>query len=153
PDDVPRTAQLTQRTNQFNLTTRRRTVAEVEALVGSPDPRCLVVTARDRFGDYGQVGVVITTQEAQTVRLETFLLSCRVLGRGVGARVLAEIGRVALDAGRRWVELPFIPTGRNQPARNFLASLPASVEGPEPDAGHPNGPLVSRYRLLADDAV
>src|SRR5690606_29711733 len=48
---------------------------------------------------------------------------------------------------------PFIPTDRNQPARNFLASLPASVEGPEPDAGHPNGPLVSRYRLLADDAV
>ena len=150
-DDVARTAQLTQRTNQFNLTTRRRTVAEVETLVDCADPRCLVVTARDRFGDYGQVGVVITTHDTQTVRVDTFLLSCRVLGRGVEHRVLAELGRLALDAGRPWVELPFLPTERNQPALDFLRSLPASVD--PAGASHPADPPVTRYRLLAEDAV
>ena len=87
---VPRVAQLTQRTNQFNLTTVRRTEAEVQALAGGD-----VYTAEvsDRFGDYGLVGVVICRQRARRVLyVDTFLLSCRVLGRGVEHRVAAFLG-------------------------------------------------------------
>ncbi len=144
--DLTRSAQLTQRTNQFNLTARRRTVADLQALAAAGDLRCLVVTARDRFGDYGQVGVVVIAEDAEAVRLETFLLSCRVLGRGVEHRVLAEVGRRALEADRRWVDLPFTPTDRNQPALDFLRSLLATVSADPHESGR------QTYRVSAEDA-
>lgn len=123
PADVARAAQLTHRVNQFNATTVRRSAAELTAL--PPHLECLVIDARDRFGDYGQVGVVVTGDGGDTLEVDTFLLSCRVLGRGVEHRVLAELGRHALDRGLSHVTVPYVPTARNQPALAFLRGLPA----------------------------
>jgi len=121
PADVSRIAQLTQRTNQFNLSGIRRTELEIRDLPAAWD--CLVVTVEDRFGSYGQVGVVIGVPAGTALRLETFLLSCRALGRGVEHRILAHVGALASARGLRTVELDYVPTSRNQPAADFLRDL------------------------------
>lgn len=126
PNQVARVAQLTQRTNQFNFTTRRRSEAEIVQLAQQGQD-CLVVEVRDRFGDYGLVGVVIYGKTGETLRVDTFLLSCRVLGRGVEHAVLRELGKIATAAGPSRIELPFVPSKRNMPARRFLDSLGAEV--------------------------
>jgi FkbH-like protein len=119
--DIPRVAQLTQRTNQFNLTGMRRTESQVRDLLRTRD--CLVVTAQDRFGSYGQVGVVIGAAAGSALRVDTFLMSCRALGRGVEHRVLAHVGELARDRGLETVELVYRGTPRNQPAADFLRDV------------------------------
>ena len=121
--DLARAAQLTRRTNQFNLTTVRRGPAELASLPAGL--RCHVVDVRDRFGDYGQVGVIVTGADGDALIVETFLVSCRVLGRGVEHRILAAIAELAETDGLTRVVLPYEPTERNQPALRFLESLPA----------------------------
>lgn len=125
--DLARAAQLTKRTNQFNLTTVRRGPAELAAL--PPGLRCHVVEVRDRFGDYGQVGVVIAGPEDGALTVETFLVSCRVLGRGVEHRILATLAEQAREAGLATVVLRYEKTERNLPALRFLESLPAERHG------------------------
>ncbi len=98
--DYERAAQLTQRTNQFNTTGIRRLSSELANLVESGERRMLLVSARDRFGDYGQVGLVVLMVEGQRLVVENILMSCRVLGKGVEHRVLAAIGREAQRAER-----------------------------------------------------
>jgi FkbH-like protein len=120
PDQWSRVAQLTQRTNQMNLTCVRRTETEVERLPGA---ECLAVEVSDRFGSYGLTGVMIYRVEAPALVVDTFLLSCRVLGRGVEHRMLAYLGRTALDLGLDSVVLPFAPAQRNKPAQLFLESV------------------------------
>jgi FkbH-like protein len=116
-----RVAQLTQRTNQFNATTLRRTEAEIAQLCQGQSGDCLVVEVRDRFGDYGLVGVIIFNDEApDAISVETLLLSCRVLGRGVEHRLLAELGRRAQARGRARVDISYVPTKKNQPVLDFL---------------------------------
>jgi FkbH-like protein len=120
---LERVAQLTQRTNQFNVSGIRRTVAEVQRLCEREDAGCSVVDLRDRFGDYGLVGVLIYTTAPDAVVVDSFLLSCRALGRKVEHRMLAELGRIArrLHVGR--VDIPFTASPKNKPARDFLESF------------------------------
>lgn len=119
---IPRVAQLTQRTNQFNLTTVRRTEPQVRALPqeGMEVLRC---TVKDRFGDYGLVGVMIYGLTGEALVLDSMMLSCRVLGRGVEHAMLKHLGEVAVAAGKARVDVPFSPTKKNLPARNFVESL------------------------------
>jgi len=142
--DLGRASQLTYRTNQFNFTTVRRSEPEIRAFLQRTDTRGLVVRVSDRFGDYGLVGVVLYETRADRLAVDTLLLSCRVLGRGVEHAVVAELGRRALAAGKRFVELPYRPTAKNAPAREFLARL-----GPD----GPGGAFVAdRLAALTYDA-
>jgi hypothetical protein len=77
----------------------------------------------DRFGDYGLVGVVLYEAAADRYKVDTLLLSCRVLGRGVEHALLAWLGRRAVEEGKRLVELAFVPTTKNLPALQFLESI------------------------------
>jgi epothilone polyketide synthase D len=121
-DDVRRASQLTLRTNQFNFTTVRREEADLQALVGSGyDIR--IVRVHDRFGDYGVVGLVIVDARAASWTVDTFLLSCRVLGRGVEHRILADVGTRAVAAGAPAVALRLERTKRNAPALRFVQSV------------------------------
>jgi FkbH-like protein len=139
----PRVAQLTQRTNQFNFTTKRRTESEMRALPGN-GARVLRVNVRDRFGDYGLVGVMIARAEGDELGVDTLLLSCRVLGRGVEHAMLRQLGDLAQESNLSSVALPYLPTPKNEPARSFAESVAArfaSAEGkgvvyriPVPDA-------------------
>ncbi|MEU7878204.1 HAD-IIIC family phosphatase [Microbispora bryophytorum] len=118
PEHETRAAQLAERTNQFNLSGARRLDGEEK----------FVVDVRDRFGDYGVVGLTDVRTEGDTLRAGAFLLSCRALGRGVEHRMLAHLGALARERGLARVALAFRATERNQPARDFLAALPATVE-------------------------
>lgn len=130
PDDLPRLAQLTQRTNQFNLTTRRRTEAELDRFLTAEGGQALAVRVSDRFGDYGLVGLVLFHAAASIVTVDTFLLSCRVLGRGVEHQVIAELGRRADEAGADTVELRFAASERNEPAAAFYRELGGGSSAP-----------------------
>lgn len=124
PPDLERIAQLVNKTNQFNLTTRRRTLEEIRALATSPRHRLWAVRVRDRFGDYGLTGVAIAeaTSNRSAWLLDTFLLSCRVLGRGVETAVLAAITEAAKREGISTLQAHFLPTAKNAPAKDFLPS-------------------------------
>jgi FkbH-like protein len=126
PEHLPRIAQLTQRTNQFNCTTRRRSDGEIEELFASGKAEILAVHVTDRFGDYGLVGVIIYTSDREAITADTFLLSCRALGKGVEHRMLAFLGESAAKRGLRRVDVPFKPTAKNQPALDFLSSIGAA---------------------------
>ena len=125
PEQLPRVSQLTRRTNQMNLTTIRRSENEIRTLLRSGRAECLTVDVSDRFGSYGLTGVVIFEPGAEAIRVDTFLLSCRVLGRGVEHRVLARLGEIARERGLGRVDVPFVPTQRNRPALLFLESVGA----------------------------
>src|SRR6202007_1374093 len=83
-EDLARAAQLTQKTNQFNLTTRRYTEQELRAMQTTPGTEVLIASVADKYGDNGKVLVsVVRRQSPDTAELDTFLMSCRVLGRFV----------------------------------------------------------------------
>ncbi len=79
---IPRIAQLTQKTNQFNLTTKRYSESEINQFSKSPDSEVLYLSLKDQFGDYGIVGVAILLFDKRNITIDTFLLSCRIIGRG-----------------------------------------------------------------------
>jgi FkbH-like protein len=118
---VARVAQLTQKTNQFNTTTRRRTDEEVRALVEAPGSEVWQYAVRDRFGDNGIVGVGILSVDGTRAELDTFLMSCRVIGRTVETAMLSHLAARARDRGAGELRGWFHPTRKNAPAAGFFA--------------------------------
>ncbi|MBI1358255.1 MAG: HAD-IIIC family phosphatase [Acidobacteria bacterium] len=116
---LARVAQLTQKTNQFNLTTRRYSEAQLEALAAQPGVRVWSLSVRDRFGDNGLTGVAITRQEGHVCEIDTLLLSCRVIGRTVETALLAWLARQAREDGARKLRGLFAPTKKNKPCETF----------------------------------
>jgi FkbH-like protein len=114
---LARVAQLVNKTNQFNLTTRRRTADELSALAGH---RLLGARVRDRFGEYGLTAVMIVETQPRSWRLDTFLVSCRVLGRGVETALLHGVCAEARRAGAVELTAVFVPTAKNAVAADFL---------------------------------
>jgi FkbH-like protein len=139
--DVPRAAQLTQKTNQFNLTTVRRSEADLEAMRRDPAWRLYALDVTDRFGDYGTTGLVFARRvDEVTWDLDTVLLSCRVLGRGVESSLLRVVTGDLIEAGARRLTARMIPTKKNAPVRDFLprhgfVPASASTAGSTGDAG------------------
>jgi len=123
PEHLARVAQLTQRTNQFNFTTIRRSEADIQNLLKSGNLECLITEVSDRFGDYGLVGVALFKADAGDIKVDTFLLSCRVLGKGVEHRMLSRLGEIARERGLGCVEVSYVPTRKNQPAIDFLEGI------------------------------
>jgi FkbH-like protein len=131
-DEWSRVAQLTQRTNQFNFTTRRRTTPELKELVAN-GAYVLRVRVSDRFGDYGLVGVLVADGSSSSLRVDTLLLSCRVLGRGVEHAMLRRLGELAERSHLDDVVLPYVQTARNVPARAFAESVAREFAEPQAD--------------------
>lgn len=125
---IPRIAQLTQKTNQMNMTTRRYTEAQVRAFAADSGKGVFSVTAKDRFGDHGIIGVMILDY-ADACRIDTFLLSCRVIGRGIEEAMIAFASEQA--AARRLDRLvgEFLPTPKNKPAEGFYARIGFADQG------------------------
>ncbi|MCB0164915.1 MAG: HAD-IIIC family phosphatase, partial [Anaerolineae bacterium] len=126
-----RVAQLTQRVNQFNTSRNPRSETDIQR----PDAEIQVVEVSDRFGDYGLVGVMMVVARPDTLRVDTLLLSCRALGRGVEHHMLAHLGRLADERGLKWVEITYHPTDRNQPVYNFLTNVAAETASVESNHG------------------
>jgi len=122
---LARASQMTMRTNQFNCTTIRRTEVEIQNLLEDPAHEVRIFRVRDRFGDYGIVGLVIARADVAELEVDTFLLSCRVLGRGVEHRMINELGHIAAQRGLDEVVMRVETTRKNRPARAFLESIAA----------------------------
>lgn len=123
PFSIPRIAQLTQRTNQMNLTTRRYTEGEVEALAGDPSWRVVSVAAKDRFGDHGIVGVMFIRLDGHNCHIDNFLMSCRVLGLNIEQYMVAYAAAVAKQAKSQTLVGEYIPTAKNKVAADMYPKL------------------------------
>jgi FkbH-like protein len=121
--DAPlsRAVQLLAKTNQFNLTTRRRSAAEVEEFATSPGGQAIVARVRDRFGDAGVVGLALATIEGNACYIDTCLLSCRVIGRGIETALLSQIAASARRVGAKFIVGEFIPSKKNTPCASFYS--------------------------------
>lgn len=121
PATLARISQLTQKTNQFNLTTRRYSEPQIAEMAAKPDWQVLSIRVRDRFGDHGLVGVAITRDEKETCEIDAFLLSCRVIGRTVETALLSYLAQSAAARGRQRLSGWFFPTKKNAPAKEFYS--------------------------------
>jgi FkbH-like protein len=116
---VARVAQLTQKTNQFNLTTRRYSEQQIADLTTSAGTRVYAAQVADRFGEHGLVGVAIVQCGPGEWEIDTFLLSCRVIGRSVETALLSAVAADATAAGVEFLEGDLIETAKNGPALGF----------------------------------
>lgn len=148
---LDRVSQLTLRTNQFNLTTRRLQPAEVRALHEEPAVRVLTIESADRFGDNGVVGVVLLRREAGVLHIENFLLSCRVFSRGIEQAVLGAVLGHAFDGGATEVRAAYARTPRNGKVADFYPR--AGFETVREDADSADFRLVSRPAAAAVDHI
>jgi FkbH-like protein len=120
---LERSTQLINKSNQFNLTTIRRSTAEVLALSRDPQWITRTVSLKDRFGDNGLISVLLGKMNGDCIEIDTWLMSCRVLKRNVEQLLLNEICRVALDRGFRRIGGRYIPTAKNALVENHYSGL------------------------------
>jgi FkbH-like protein len=116
---LARAVQLLAKTNQFNVTTRRHSAAEVEDFAANG--QAWVIRVRDRFGDAGVVGLALARNQGDACYIDSFLLSCRVIGRGIETALLAFIAENAQRTGATRILGEFIPTKKNAPSASFYA--------------------------------
>ena len=123
PVDVPRITQLINKSNQFNLTTRRRTEGEVSVILEDSSKTAFTVRLADRFGDYGLIAVVIGEMAGKTLTVDTWLMSCRVLERQVEEETLNELVLRARELGAEQVRGIYLPTPKNNMVRDLYPRL------------------------------
>ena len=128
--DAPlaRSVQLLAKTNQFNLTTRRHSATEVEHFATNKGGQAIAVRVRDRFGDAGVVGLALAQQQGDECRIDSLLLSCRVIGRGIETALLAHLAAHAARMGSRWLIGEYVATRKNAPCARFYAEHGFQVE-------------------------
>jgi FkbH-like protein len=127
-----RISQLINKSNQYNLTTRRYTEAEVAAAEQDPGVFTLQVRLRDRLDDNGMISVIICRRAGTDWNIDTWLMSCRVLGRRVENAVLRELLQRARELGIRRLVGRYIPTERNGMVRDHYEKLGFSLLESEP---------------------
>jgi FkbH-like protein len=121
--DVQRLVQLINKSNQFNLTTRRRTEADLSALMSDPNYIGFSVRLKDRFGDHGLISILIAKTVDATMQVDTWLMSCRVLKRQVEDEVLNELVRLAKSRGCEKIEGIYRRTAKNEMVRDLYKNM------------------------------
>lgn len=114
-----RVAQLSQRTNQFNLTTIRYNDEDIQSLIDSPDADVLAVKLEDRFGDLGIIGAAILKYHESSAVIDSLMISCRALGRGVEDAIAAFIYRKVYERGKIVIQSEYRSTNKNSQVKNF----------------------------------
>lgn len=130
---LPRVHQLFQRTNQFNATTRRYDAGALAKISSDPDSRLYTLRARDRFGDHGLVAVALvrTNDTDGAWRVDSFLMSCRVIGYGIETALLAVVSEDALSAGAKRLRGEYTPTPKNPPVADLYTRHGFEKKGAE----------------------
>jgi FkbH-like protein len=146
PEYMPRIAQLTNKSNQFNLTTKRLTQGEVEAAAADASYVTLYGKLADKFGDNGVVSIVIGRIDGSDLHIELWLMSCRVLKRGMEDAMLDELVRTAAERGVTTLFGYYYPTAKNTMVRDFYGRMGFSKQS-EDDGGNSAWTLnVSGYK-------
>lgn len=121
-ESIGRVAQLTQKTNQYNVTTRRYTEQQIADFAANPEYGVYSIRVKDRFGDNGIVGVLITRTDDDVCEIDTFLLSCRVIGRTIETAMLGFLTDMSRAGGASVLQGWFIPTKKNAPVKDLYSS-------------------------------
>ena len=135
-ESIDRAAQLTQKTNQFNLTLRRRSREEIERLARDDSAICLSLELEDRFAGHGLIGLafaVASPADPSTAVIDTLLLSCRVIGRTAEAHLLSHLARMARSRGFSRLRGFYVPGPRNALVADLYSKLGFVVVAAEPD--------------------
>lgn len=147
PIGLARIVQLINKSNQFNLTTRRYSEPELRAVMDDPRAFGLQLRLLDRFGDNGVIAIVIgRLGEAGDLIIDTWLMSCRVLGRQVEAATLNLIVDQARAMGAERLVGLYVPTARNAMVREHYTKLGFRITAADPDGGHRAERDVGNYR-------
>ena len=145
---LPRIVQLIGKTNQFNLTSRRHSTSMVESFVRDPNWVHLYLKLRDRFADHGLVALVIARRLGTVLDIDTFLMSCRVIGRTVERELMKHLSRKALDLGCSRLRGTYVPSAKNAVVRDLYRDL-----GFESTGGDPAGSTTWEYDLVSNGAL
>lgn len=132
PEELARVVQLIGKANQFNVTTKRHTQADVEKIAADPNNTIYVVYSSDKYGDNGLISVIILIGMDTDVKIDTFLMSCRVMGRALEDVIINEIA--AKCRGRKRLIGEFIPAAKNAPVKELFDRLGFTVVSD--DDGH-----------------
>ena len=127
-DNLARACQISLRTNQFNLLSTRYTESDLLAIADFPDYVARIITCEDKFGSYGDIGLMVARCCDKDMQVASFALSCRAMGRGVEIEMVRELGRIGLSYRLETLSLTAMKTARNTPAINFVRSLGGSSE-------------------------
>ncbi len=127
--EVSRVAQLEQKTNQFNLTTRRYSETDIRALLDRPDVVVLAFHLTDRFGDHGLTSTLIAVQEGDALRIDNWLMSCRIFARSAEQFMLRGLIEIARQMGAERLLGEFRPTPRNVVVADLYLSLGFTAAG------------------------
>lgn len=119
PRILARMAQLTQKTNQFNLTTRRYTEAEVQSIIADPDSAALACSVSDKYGDSGITALTLLRVHDTTMYIDSLLLSCRILGRNIELAFMYVICELARSWPVAIIEAEYRPTVKNVQVADF----------------------------------
>jgi FkbH-like protein len=134
-DNQARALDLLAKTNQFNLTTRRHGAQELERIKSVPGGHHRIFRLKDKFGDYGLMGLILALPESEEgLRIESWLLSCRAMGRTVENAMLRHLAEVARESGRRFLVGEYRPTKKNSAVADLYPRLGFTVRG-ETDGG------------------
>ena len=121
--NTPRVAQLSQRSNQFNLRTIRYTEQDIERIANDPEYACFTFSLEDKFGDYGLIGVIILQNKGDHAFIDTWFMSCRVLKRNMENFMLNAIASYASHKNFKKLIGEFIPTPKNELVKNHYSGL------------------------------
>ncbi len=143
-DQISRISQLTNKTNQFNLTTKRYTLSEIESCMKSDNQRVFSLEAQDRFGNYGLTGVCIVKEDnLKGVSFDTLLLSCRILGRKIEFKFIDYIISLLKNEGREVFSALYLKTPKNNQVIDFWDKVCFDVVRDDEESKH--------YKMHFDD--
>ena len=123
PNEFERIAQLSQKSNQFNVCTNRYSVDDISRIASDDTKLMLVAKSSDRFGDYGLIAVEIAAIDGETAQVTDFVMSCRAMNRGIEGAVEAEMEKRLAARGVKRLDATFVPTAKNAPAADIFAKL------------------------------
>jgi len=126
-NDVERIAQLTQKTNQFNLTGHRYTNEEIRDIIKKENIEVWVGSVKDKFGDNGKVIVWIINLNDNVAELDTFLMSCRVMGRYLEEQIIDFIEKMIYSKGIKKLRTYYVPSSKNLPVKDLFLKLGYSI--------------------------
>jgi FkbH-like protein len=149
---LPRIAQLIGKTNQFNLTTRRHGLTELRSLMASDSHVTRYVKLSDRLVDHGLIAVLIGVIDDAAIDIDTFLMSCRVIGRTVEVQMLAHLCTEAEQVGCHTLRGTYVPTAKNAIVRDLYQRFGFRQIGVDADGTtrweynlHSNGPITNEF--------
>lgn len=146
--DLPRVVQLLGKTNQWNLTTRRHSAAAVEEMLATPGTVAFTLRLRDRFGDHGLVAVLIAVPEGEAaLRIDTWLMSCRVIARTAEHLALRHLVEAARSRGVATLIGDYLPTKKNRQVAELYAGFGFTQAGEAP-GGEGGGRYVAHLDTL-----